>query len=57
MFNLSGTGFDSLKMIAVSAMGGVALRLKSDGVSTDAVKQNAAQTGIAAVLAFIAFVE
>jgi hypothetical protein len=44
-------------MIAVSALGAVALRLQSDGVSVDTVQKNAVQTAIAVLLAFVALVE
>jgi hypothetical protein len=57
MFNLSGTGFDSLKMIAVTSLGALALRLQSDGVSVDTVQKNAVQTAIALAVAFIALVD
>jgi hypothetical protein len=57
MFNLTDTGFDALKMMAVSTLGALTLRLQADGVSIDTVQNNAAQTTIALALAFIALVD
>ena len=56
MYGLADTGFDDIKLLAALAIGSLALRMKADGVSVDTIKANACEAGVAAALAFIAFV-
>ena len=57
MYNLGGTGYDSLKSIAVGSLLALSLKLKSDGVSVDTLKNNIIQSVLAILLAVLAFVK
>jgi hypothetical protein len=57
MFNLSDTGFSEIKLLATSSVLALVLRLDSDGINLDTLKDNAIQTAIMAILLFVAFVE
>lgn len=57
MYNLGGTGYDSLKSIAVGSLLALGLKLQSDGISVDTVQNNAVQSVIAIVLTVLAFVD
>ena len=57
MYNLGGTGYDSLKSIAVGSLLALGLKLKSDGVSVDTLKNNIIKSVLAILLADLAYVK
>ena len=57
MFKLSGSGFGELDTIAGGALLALALKLQSEGIKADTIKNNAVQAAIAVLLAVIAFVK
>lgn len=56
MFHLGDTGFNSLKMLAVTNLVALLLRMDKDGFSADTVMANKVQSAVTIALIVLAFV-